>query len=447
MSSFHLRALILGLAMGFGGAGALGDVVHLKDGGTLEGIVKHSEDGWIVRTGTKTIHVLAQDVESIELTPATNPSPLEAGERLASLRRSVESLGDLNEIVARFQRFVDQGTDAATTADARKDLAIWQDRLQQKMVKVGSKWVTAADRDKLVEQAAASAETARQLMKQGRSKEAEPLLAGVVETDPQNATALYLIGILRYQQEQLPAARKAFEATDAIIPNHAPTLNNLGVVQWRQHQFIAALQSFDAAMLSRPGEKTILDNVLVALQQLPADLQKSPVTIKAARHFSEQDQKLAEQMARAGMHRYGSLWVSDNDMAQIRAQEKQIQDQLDQLSGQFDRATQHVDQLTNDIADDQSQMDRIASSSYAIDPRTGVAVSMPLPSTYYDLQHDIQRLQRVRDSEASRLDMIKKQAQDLQKSRPSVRSQAVMVVIGAEGTPIRIAAPANAVGK
>jgi tetratricopeptide (TPR) repeat protein len=263
----------------------------------------------------------------------------------------------------------------------------------------------------------------------------------LVTTDPNNATGQYLTGLLKYQQEQLPAARKAFEATAVIIPNHAPTLNNLAVVQWRQHQYIAALQSFDAAMLSSPVDKTVLDNVALALQCLPVDLQKSPVTTKVIRHFNEQDQKLAERMSHDGMHRFGSVWVSDHDLDQMKADEKAIQDKLDALAGAFDQSKDRIAKFDSDIADDQSDMQRIAANSFIIDPRTGAQIAVPYPSTYYDLQRDEQKRSHERQSEIDKLDGMKKQAQDLQNSRPSIRNQGVMQIVGPEGTPIKIAGP------
>jgi Tfp pilus assembly protein PilF len=442
MRSIRLHTVVFLLSATLSVRMVSADVVHLKDGTKIEGSVHHSDDGWVVRAGAKTIHVHAQDVESIELTPTTNPSPQRAGEYLASLRRSVEGLSDLNEIIGRFQRFVDTSNDPSATADAKKDLVIWQDRAYQKMVKVGSKWVTPAQRDSLVDQAGANADLARQYMKQGRSKEAEPLLVDVISIDPTNATALYLTGLLRYQQEQLAAARKAFEGTAMIIPNHAPTLNNLGVIEWRQHQYIAALQNFDAAMLSSPVNKTVLDNLAVALQNVPVDLQKSPVTTRVIRHFNEQDQKLAERMSHDGMHRFGSLWLSDHDLDQMKADEKVIQDKLDALAGDFDHTKDHIAKLDGDIADDQTDMQRMAANSYVTDPRSGTQVQVPLPSAYYDAQRDQEKKNRERQSEVNKLDSLKKQAQDLQNSRPSIRSQGVMQVIGTEGTPIKIAGPA-----
>jgi tetratricopeptide (TPR) repeat protein len=418
------------------------DVLHLKDGTSLNGALKHTDDGWTVTKDGKSLHVLSEQVESIELTANTTATPKAAMERLESLRRSVDSLSDLNDIVARFQRFVDQNTDPLSTTDARKDLAVWQDRLNQKMVKVGSTWVTAAERAKRVEQAAINAETARQLMKQGRTIEAEPILVDTTAVDPTNATALYLLGLLRYQQDQVPAARRALEATAAVVPNHSPTLNNLAIVLWRQKQFAAAMTDFDGAILATPMDKLLLDNVAVALQTLPPDFQKNQIALKLVRHFNEQDQQLAQLMAQQGLRRYGSIWVSERDILRWKAEEKAIQDKLDTLASDFDHSRQRIDQLTQLISDNTAQIHRIESTSYMVDPRTGAQTQMPYPQAYYDLLRDNQNAQRDRDSEVGKLDQLKKQAVDLQSSRPGAKNQGVMRMVGPEGTPIRVVMPA-----
>jgi tetratricopeptide (TPR) repeat protein len=416
------------------------DVLHLKDGGNLDGTLKHTDDGWTVTKDGKSVHVLTEQVESIELTSNGASTPKAAMQRLDSLRRSVDGLTDLNDIIARFQRFVDQNTDPVSTAEAKKDLAIWQDRLKQKMTKVGTKWVTAEDRAKLVEQAGANAETARQLMKQGRTIEAEPILVDVTAVDPTNATALYLMGLLRWQQEQIPAARKAFEATAAVVPNHAPTLNDLAIVLWRQKQYAAAMMDFDGAILATPVDRLLLDNVAAALQNLPPEFQKNQIALKLVKHFTEQDQQLSQIMAQQGMRRYGAIWVSEKDLARWKAEEQAIADKLDGLASDFDRSRQHIDQLTQTISDNTTQIHRIEATSFLVDPRTGVQTPVPYPQTYYDLVRDNQNAQREKDGEVGKLDQLKKQAVDLQNSRPSQKSQGVMRVVGPEGTPIRIPA-------
>jgi tetratricopeptide (TPR) repeat protein len=439
------RLVLLVVLMGaVGMPAALADVVHLKDGTNLEGDVKRNDDGWIVYANGVATKVRGDQVLSIELKPSAATGPQVAAERLASLRRSVENLTDLKEILSRYQRFIAQTNDAASVTEAKKDLAVWQDRLDRKMVKVGSKWILPADRAKLIGQSAALADHARQLMKQGRTKEADPLLAEAIADDPQNPSALYLFGLLRYQQDQIPAARKALDAVAAIVPNHAPTLNNLAVVQWRQRQFVAALASYDAAMLADPVSKDILDNVASALASLPAEFRNSPVTQKTARRFQEQDKTLQERMAQAGWHRYGTTWVTDKDMAQIKQQEKETQDKLDVLATAFDQSKERLDHIDRGIEDTESALHRIEATTYSRDPNTGAFIQLPYPSNYYDLQRDDLRMHQDRAKEVGKLDSLKQSALALRKRLPSQKAADVQKVIGPEGTPLRVTeAPAT----
>ena len=418
---------------------ALADIVYLKDGTKLEGDVKHSDDGWTVRSKGTVVKVQPDQVQSIELTPTTGPAAgAVATERLASLRRSVENESDLKQIIARYQRFIDQNADQTAGADAKKDLLVWQDRSDRNMVKVGSRWILAADRAKLVGEAADLADRARQLLKQGRNKDADPLLVQATEDDPTNPAAQYLLSLLRYQQDQIPAARKALDAANTNLADHAPTLNNLAVVQWRQRQFVAALASFDAAMLAAPVNKEILDNVASALSAMPEEFRNSTVTQKTTRHFQEQDKSLSEQMAQLGWHRYGTTWVTDKEMDQIKEQEKETQDKLDALAADFDKDKEHLDQIDQNIADTESAMHRIEATTFARDPNTGTFLQLPYPATYYDLQRDDQRFQVDRQRELAKMDSIKQSAQALQKKLPGQKSDDVLRMFGPEGTPLKV---------
>ena len=257
--------------------------------------------------------------------------------------------------------------------------------------------------------------------------------------DPQNPAALYLLAFLRYQQEQLPAAHKALEAVAVTVPNHAPTLNNLAVVQWRQRQFVAALASYDAAMLASPVNKDILDNVASALQALPEEYRNSAITQKTMRHFKEQDKTLGEQMAATGWHRYGTTWLTDKELDQIKQQEKETQDKLDALSTEFDKCKDQVDQIDRSIDDTESAMHRMEAQSFARDPTTGAFMQLPLPASYYDLQRDDQRMHTDRAREVAKMDSLKQSAQALQKRLPTAKTDDVQKMIGPEGTPLRLA--------
>jgi hypothetical protein len=419
---------------------SIADTLYLKDGTKLQGDLKHVDNGWTVSADGKTTSVSADQVKSIELTPAKDVGPKAAAERLESLRRSVENVDDLSEIILRYHRFIDQVNDPAAVAQAKDDLEIWQDRSNQKMVKVGKKWILPGDRAKLIDEATGLAEQARQLMKQGRAKEAEPILTAALDDDSQNVSALYLLGLLRYQQQQFLAARKALDVVAFLVPNHAPTLNNLAIVQWRQRQYVPALVSYDGAMLALPATKTILDNVAMALAVLPIAYRNSPVTQRVTRRFQEQDRLLAEQMAGSGLHRHGTEWISDADFQKMQQDEKVKQAALDAMAVDFDKAKDRLTQIDRDIEDTESQMHRLEASSYIRDPASGALLRLPLPSVYYDLEKDDKRQHADRDTQAKKLDTLQQAARALQQPAAGEKASDLQQMIGPEGTPQSVSA-------
>src|SRR5438093_1172427 len=86
---------------------ARADVVHLKDGRQLQGEVKRSGDGWIViGAGGIETFVSSASVASIEAVRSQGSAD-SAISGLQSLRRSVENMNDLKQIIARYKSFVD----------------------------------------------------------------------------------------------------------------------------------------------------------------------------------------------------------------------------------------------------------------------------------------------------------------------------------------------------
>src|SRR5690348_5278354 len=112
---------------------ARADIVTLKDGTRLEGDVKKADGGWTVTMKDgKVITVTVEQVKSISLggsTTGSTTSPAEAMSGLLSLRRSVENVNDVRQIIERFKKFIDMHKDTPSAVEAQKDLATWQDRL------------------------------------------------------------------------------------------------------------------------------------------------------------------------------------------------------------------------------------------------------------------------------------------------------------------------------
>ena len=412
-----------------------GQIVHLNDGTTIEGVVKRTEDGYDVTDARgKLTHLMVDDVKRIEIGTKT-PGVVETESRLLSLRRSVENVADIKSIIDRYARFIEQNKDSPVAKEAEHDLATWQERQANGMVKVGPRWVTTREREQLKEHGKSVAGEVRELMKQGRLKDAEPLLQQALDEDPGNLSAAYLKGSLLFKQEQIPAARKWFETIVATLNDHAPTCNNLAVVLWRQNQQMAAMGFYARAMTSSPYHREILNNVAEALNALPQN-QRNTVPAQAAfRLFTEQDAVLQEKLAKTGLYRWGSTWVEKQQIDRLMEIEKDVKKQLDALSADFDAASKKISQIDGDIEYNARRMKTIDETSYATDSQ-GRTVRMSLPPRYYELERANRQLAMDRQEQSSKLETLRATAKQVQQQLPTPRFTAVQRLIGVEGTPL-----------
>jgi hypothetical protein len=414
---------------------ALAEILHLNDGSTVEGVMKRTEDGYdITDAAGKLTHVPTESVKRIEIGSKSN-GVVETQGRLQSLRRSVENLSDIKAILDRYTRFIDQNKDSPLVKDALRDIEMWRDRQDKGMVKVGPQWMTVADRDALRSKGVTVAAEIRQLLLQGRMKDAEPMLQQALEVDPGNVSALFLRGWVLFKQDQLPAARKAFEAVQAALPDHAPTLNNLAVIYWRQNQALQAMNSYASAMVAQPMNREILDNVAEALNALPQNQRGSVPAQKVFRAFTDQDALMQQQLAGAGQHRWGSTWVDDAQFDRLQQIEKDIQKKLSDMSIDFDALTKKINGIQADIDANTKRMKAMEDSSYARDAQ-GNMFRVALPNRYYDLERENKQLQADGVALNAKMSQMRADAKLVQQQLTTPRFTGVQRIIGVENAPL-----------
>jgi tetratricopeptide (TPR) repeat protein len=413
---------------------AMADTVFLNDGTKLEGDVKKNNEGWVVIGDTgKMTYDRPDQVKSIQMAPATGPSAVQ--DRITTLRRSVENVSDLKTIIDRYEKFIATAPDPESKKMAILDLADWHAKQDRGMVKLGNQWVDAAEKAKVQEQSLALAAQARDYMKQGRLKEADPILQQAITTDPNNASAHYLRGILLYRQDQFPQARKEFETTLNLVPDHGPTLNNLAVTLYQQQQMGAAFHQFDRAMVVAPNDKLLMTNVAEALDA-QRDLQKNSDSYRrAARRFDTTIVALDARQAQDGQYRWGSGWVSAADLEKLKAAEQANKQKLDELAVEFDATQARVTQIDQNIDDNNQDMQRMERDRLRYDS-AGRLVQTQLPSTYYRKSDQNQTLLAQRAQEITKLEKIRTQARAIERQLPVPRFTGQLQLYGPEGTPI-----------
>ncbi len=430
---------------------AAADVIHLKDGHAVQGRVKRLDAyEWIVYAADRrATYVKAEDVASIELTPAPATDPVAAARRLDAVRQSVAAATDPADAAGQYRRLIDAGADPATLAAARQDLAVWQDRADRHLARLGTRWVLPEARAQATADVMADVDEARQLLKGGRGAEAEPFAVAALVVDPDDVSARYLLGLVRLGQGRLPAARAAFDAVAAALPGHGPTRVNLALIDWQQRHYLDALAAYEAAMAAAPGNAAVLDDVAVALAavpSLPPFVSRSAVLGRVTHEFQQQDAQLAARLTAAGLHRFGRTWLSDDGMARVRQAQRQDQGTLDGLAADFERDQDRIRQTDLTIADVQVQMRRSATP---VQPGPWLASydGGSEPPVYFELQNDADQLQKRRAVMVAHLDALSRQAAALRRRMAGEpEGGPVQRPVGPEGTPVRVpvaAAPAT----
>lgn len=417
----------------------IGDVVHLSDGTRVEGVLKRESGGWVVTDSAgKTTHIGDDQIGSIEKTSNLSPGDLAAG-KLASLRRAVESVGDLGQIIERYKKFIEQNPNTTAAKDAGKELEVWKDRLARHMVKVGSSWMTAEEQAGLLEKSVAIVDKIREQIKGGKMRDAEVGINQLLALDPNNVSGLYLRGVVAFRQDQIPVAKKAFDRVRELLPDHGPTLNNLAVLNTRQKQAMGAVALYDMAMLALPRNRQILDNTAEALNAVSKNQRDVQTYKNAKRHFDEQDADLQKELAKDGLVRWGSGFVPQSQMDELKKAEEKIKDKLDALTQEYDKINDRIQAIDETIVSNDRSLDRIRRDSTVYDATTNRTVQLRYPNIYYDIRRESERLRKEQQGLAEKLDTFAEREMRIRQTAPVPQYTGLQRMIEVEGTPLGVA--------
>ncbi len=419
--------LVLGLCLPL-----LADVVTLSDGTKIEGDIKREGNDYRITTADgKSLLINENQVTGIELKRRAT-----GDDRPSTLRRSVENLGDINQIIDRYQKFIEQNKNAPFATEAQKDLDLWKQRKDQNMTKVAGRWVSPNEREELRAKAASVADQARALIKQNQLKEADALLNDALARDPANASALYLRGYLALKNDQLLAARKAFEAVNQLTPHHAPTLNNLAITLFRMNQRIPAMSVYDQAMAAKPQDVRILTNVAEALHVLAGNELSGDIVKRATKRFNDQESLLESEMLTQGYKRWGSGYISREEYDRFDQEAKQNEEKIAANQNAQTKINLQRQSIQQSIEQDQESMRRLENSRLGATDSQGRPVLLPLPQEYYDLQNDVRRLTRESGDLHLQLLLLQKETAREQRNDSAKKYSGIQTPFGEDGTPL-----------
>jgi predicted O-linked N-acetylglucosamine transferase (SPINDLY family) len=100
----------------------------------------------------------------------------------------------------------------------------------------------------------------------GRLAEAKQLYEEILSQDPNNITALHLLGVLRYQEGDARRAIELIEKALILKPDHAGAHNNLGIVLDEQGNLDEAVAAYQVALKLAPDYAEAHYNLGIALK-------------------------------------------------------------------------------------------------------------------------------------------------------------------------------------
>ncbi|MEL7239765.1 MAG: hypothetical protein AAGK78_12970, partial [Planctomycetota bacterium] len=214
-----------------------GDVVVLQDDTRVTGTISRVDEGFEITTPEGDVRfVRFADVKRIFAgdsadASSTQPDADDAPDDdeavsgdLASLRRSVANIDDLDRIIRRYTQFVESHPNESAAAE---DLKLWQQRKADGFVKYRKRWLPVDERDDFVATVFELANFIRLAINAGDVDQAQARLIELERLDPTGPTAPYLRGVLALQDDRQSDARAAFQAVRRLLPEHVPTLINL----------------------------------------------------------------------------------------------------------------------------------------------------------------------------------------------------------------------------
>jgi S1-C subfamily serine protease len=170
------------------------------------------------------------------------------------------------EALALYNHFRATRTLPATQEDSFKaNLATWEDRATQDLVRLGDKWVAAAEAAKAHEEAAQLFSQAYEMTRLLNFEEARKTLERASRVDPNSIAADFTLGILNSitppSIRSPKTAAQHFQIVLRRIPGYVPALNNLAIAEIRQDKYADALHHLREAADRSPTSEEVTQNL------------------------------------------------------------------------------------------------------------------------------------------------------------------------------------------
>ncbi|MCG3181146.1 MAG: hypothetical protein BIFFINMI_03520 [Phycisphaerae bacterium] len=374
---YRMAALLSALACVLFWASLAGaDSIYLYNGSVLHGKVTSRAGAAtvVVETNMGVVRIHSSRVSRIEKddqgippeTPAAGPAsrpdddPVAASDpqaqaRFAETSRQADRVKTASEGLALWKVFLKEHAEGPLADLARQQADLWQQRVDQDLVRFGPDWLPAAE----VAQRSAKAD---KLL--AESDAAADLAAAVRLLDDAAAAHPYRVDIPFRKSKRYYDAKRELEMGRAlgdavkIDADHVPSRNNIAIVAATQKKWDIALSNLARAAANLPGDgcDVVLDNI----DQVLLMVAEAGFSGLGATEATRQRDLLVDRLHEAGQHvgqvRWGAQWMPEatcqkyvKDNQELDRKLADNRNQMAQYKKDYDKLSREKTTLERDL--------------------------------------------------------------------------------------------------
>jgi len=351
MQTKHLIRSALFLSALFAATTAIpaqADIILLRDGTSISGSIRRDGKSMVIKADDGRVLTVSPD-EVVRITLISTITPAQAAESAWTWTSAqIKNADTLADIIKLHEDFLTKNPDAPNSGQVRASLEEYKKLQAQDGVRFRGKWVPQAQVEVLMRKDDEQAEPALSLYRAGKMKEALEAAQLVVKGNAENSSALIVGGMAAYRQNNLAVARQLFTQLAEVDTGNIVALNNIAVIAGQQKREAEGLLHFTKALAAVPDNRLLLDNITEALNSYKGD-RNAAIYKDLLRQFDQAELRMEAALAKKDLYRYGSTWVSQDQLTKATAMSKQVKDQMAALDQQYRDTMQAASTIERDI--------------------------------------------------------------------------------------------------
>jgi S1-C subfamily serine protease len=278
----HRRAIAI-LFLLLAATSARADTLQLKDGTTLEGkVIPQGDRYWIKPSDGESRMIAKADVtqwthgDSAESRGATGSTA-----DFAATKSKADRLDVPLAAVALWQSFIDENAASPDLAAAKKEKALWQQRVDDHAEHIHGKWVSGDERKALLEKTNALMNDANRLMASHQTLQAVSKLQDILKLYPDHFAANFWLGLINLQQEKYDKAETNLATAVRLKPDSPEALTDYAIVlNFRKEYEKSVLTALKAAQIKDTRE--VVQNLVNSIAYAPPAMRTNNRKIQPA---------------------------------------------------------------------------------------------------------------------------------------------------------------------